>query len=546
MANGEASQQVTASSEARYELLSRIIGELRNNAAMPSEIERKRHLQQLLAGLESELRGVARSLNKEDANLPGELYHVPNLIKGFKPEPRLHKQIKDRLLEKQTGEIARNHVLIEGQNGSGKSMMAVSLVRDEAVRAAFPNGIYWIALGPEPDIPDLQAALLRMMGQSECQFPDAEAAASRLQELCRERACLFVLDDVWDIQDVLAFNPGGLKSQLLLSTSHPDLLDFVKYALPTAKGFKIPPLSAQEAADLFMQCAGKGADVDPPAEVHNILEKCENNPLAIRLMGSAASTIPMPSWGSLLESFDFAEMDFPEGYPEYLMRALQVNLDNLGEEADYYSSLAVFFGHAFIPQAAVVTFWNYMYKIQEKQAYALLDDFAARGLFNISGEVPLGGIHLHAFQIEFLHMDADDKLHQHLLSAYRRQVKVGWPGGPNDGYYFQNLCKHLHSAKRGSELKSLLLDFEWLQKRIQVSTIHSLLRDYDDIKDADLNQLKNAMLNQDGDPIVIQNPEQLANVLFEALWQSDSKEIQSMLNQAKEVVPDWQPPYPDE
>ncbi|KHD05381.1 hypothetical protein PN36_11900 [Candidatus Thiomargarita nelsonii] len=147
---------------------------------------------------------------------------------------------------------------------------------------------------------------------------------------------------------------------------------------------------------------------------------------------------------------------------------------------------------------------------------------------------------------EYLEAEAE-RLDEHLLAAYRRQCgQHGWVSGPNDGYFFEYLCMHLHSAGRDNELKLLLLDFDWIRNKLEATSVLALLNDYEWLEDTDLERVKNVLSR--GALVLLKNKQELATQLLENLWGDkslqDNKNIQALLNQAKELVPDWQPAFP--
>ncbi|OAD21028.1 WD-containing repeat protein [Candidatus Thiomargarita nelsonii] len=134
-----------------------------------------------------------------------------------------------------------------------------------------------------------------------------------------------------------------------------------------------------------------------------------------------------------------------------------------------------------------------------------------------------------------------------LLAAYRRQCgQHGWVSGPNDGYFFEYLCMHLHSAGRDNELKLLLLDFDWIQNKLEATSVLALLNDYQWLEDKDIERVKNVLSK--GGLILLKNKQELAIQLLDNLWGDeslqDNKDIQALLYQAKEAAPDWQPAFP--
>ena len=147
---------------------------------------------------------------------------------------------------------------------------------------------------------------------------------------------------------------------------------------------------------------------------------------------------------------------------------------------------------------------------------------------------------LHAFQYDYLSTSAEvEKLHQHLLAAYRRHCPHGWSNGPNDGYFFEYLCTHLLAAERTTELKSLLLDFDWLYIKLQNGPLHKLLSDYDLLPDPELKIIKKVLSR--GINWLQPDREQLANYLLSQLAELTVPEIQKLLNQLKEIASEWQP-----
>lgn len=551
MSNGETPTPETVLEE-RYAVIKRISSALQENNALTIEVEKKKHFQQILVELQTELRTLAKRLHKEDELSVGEgmLHHVYMLPTYTKLDRSLFKTLKNALLEK-SRQHQRPPVVLEGPAGVGKSLLAATLAHDEEVRQAYPDGIFWINFGTDPDIVELQNRLIHDLGGRDARFVDPEAATAHIQQICEERICLFILDDVWEIQDVLAFQPNGKNNQTLIISAHPDLIEFVKYSLPNTQGYKYEGLNEAEAQELFLNCANQSKldDINALVTVGELNKLCAYNPQAIRLVAGAARNQTPVAWEDLKETFAAAEVeDFPAEYPQELYRALQTALDSLGEDADYYLSLAVLKNHSAIPQATVMMFWQYLYKIQEKQAYNLLMDFAGRGLLSLSGEAQIGNVHLQEFQYAYLQADPDlDKLHSHLLMAYTRQCQSGWLSGPDDGYFYQNLCHHLHAAKRVTELKSLLLDFEWLQKKLELAGPHSLMGDYEYLGDDDVAKVKKALFPGE-QAMALHSAEHLADVLFDGLWEARkaSKDINAMLNQAREILPDWEPPYPEQ
>jgi hypothetical protein len=245
---------------------------------------------------------------------------------------------------------------------------------------------------------------------------------------------------------------------------------------------------------------------------------------------------PLPTWQECIKILQQSRNnDFPDSHPHTLMQAMQINLDALEEQSEYYLTLAIFINYTRIPQATVVMLWRYLYHLPTEPAYQFLAKLAEQGLLRLQESY----IQLHTFQHDYLYTNcADvDNLHTHLLTAYRRHCQHGWASGPNDGYFFQYLCQHLLAAERLSELKSLLLDFDWLRAKWRVCPLHSLLKDYNLLPDdSEINRVKQALLT--AAPTLLVQRKQLANQLFKQLKTNYTPDMEKLLNQLAEAATD--------
>ncbi len=107
-------------------------------------------------------------------------------------------------------------------------MLAAALARDEELRREFPDGILWITLGQTPNLIARQMQLAQGLGDTDPQFTDTQAGKARLSVLLAERACLIVLDDVWEMVHLAVFNALGNKHSLLLfTTRNAELISFL-------------------------------------------------------------------------------------------------------------------------------------------------------------------------------------------------------------------------------------------------------------------------------------------------------------------------------
>jgi len=536
--------------EQDYSLLNETLEELRQKLSQTATAA-KPELEQKIADTQQEIAEVQQRLEalKVEAGLtaeptkaqaPGQLHGVPNLPTGFIEHQTVLLELKAKLVMKPSlsdeSEGQKAPLLLQAGSGMGKSVAAAFLAREDAVRRTFTGGIFWISLGHEPDIIAHQIRLTEALGDYAEGFATPEEGNAYLKKLCLHSACLFVLDDVWDVRDVMAFNGLGVRCQLLVTTCDDGLLDFIKHFVPSVQGYALQPFNDEAAALQFIShCCGASLGT-MPASMQLALKQAGFAPAVLKLIASLVKIQQFSTWEAVHEHLEAAICDeYSDEYPVVMMQAMQQAVTDLGDEAEYYLALAVFADYTHIPQRTVYMLWDYLYQLRADLADKFLQRLASLGLLSIEGKLPHGILRINVFQHDFICTDAElEKLHDHLLAAYRRQCgQHGWAKGPNDGYFFEYLCMHLHQAGRLAELKALLLDFDWINTKLQTNTIHSILNDYEYLEDQDTDLVKDTL--QQALPILLKDKALLAEQLLSYLSTKPATDIQKLLNQAKEV-----------
>jgi hypothetical protein len=360
---------------------------------------------------------------------------------------------------------------VQGMGGIGKSVLAAILARDWEMRLTFPDGMLWISLGQTPTLTLRQKQLAEALGDFSSTFIDEQGGKSHLDGLLATKQCLVILDDVWDLAHVEAFGKLGQECQLLITTRDGGLIKALE-----ADPFSLDVLSDDQALHLLAEWSRQAAS-SLPAVALQVASECGNLPLALAMVGAMKHDRDV-SWKDLLDLLldaDLAEIeaDFPGYYPN-LLRALQVSVEALDPQIKQrYLDLAVFPEDVAIPEAALGTFWRVKRVILKKTIQILIDRSLARRDDD-------GRISLHDLQRDYIRKQVDDLpgLHNRLLAAYEAKCPDGWPGGPDDGYFFQRLPHHLVAARRADELRNLLLDFRWLEAKLEATDVAELIGDY--------------------------------------------------------------------
>jgi WD40 repeat protein len=428
---------------------------------------------------------------------PGRLIGVPTLPTHYRAHPERLKVLKSDLLADLqrpvvvTGAAAR--VGVQGMGGIGKTVLAISLARDLETRRAFPDGVLWVAVGQQPNILEIQRNIVRAL-QGEVTFDNVDAGREVLRLLFETKAILLILDDVWVLPHVQAFDVIGPRSRLLLTTRDSALVSTV-----AGSGFQVELPSETEA--LAMLAASAGA-TSLPSVAKEIVEEVGRLPLALALCGGMAASLT--PWTDILAALREQDLEFIKtehaSEPQHLnvWRAMEVSVAFLSElQQARFADLAVFAQGAQIPEAAIVTLWSYTGGLNERDCRQLLISFKDRALVQL--DVPVGA----ANDVRSAHMSLHDllydiaaqrarvlfgsetTLHAQLLAAYATRCSDDWSKGPPDGYFFQHLRTHMVRAERVEEFVRLVLRPEWLELKSTLSTANNSRRvsEYGDIYD---------------------------------------------------------------
>jgi WD40 repeat protein len=378
--------------------------------------------------------------------------------------------------------------------GIGKSVLASALAHRPEVRRAFPDGIFWITLGQKPQLAELQRWLARELGD-EALFPDERSGKECLRALLVGRKALLVLDDVWQREDAEAFNVIGAMGRILLTTRDAGL---VTALASNETHYRVELPTEVEAETIFASAAQSKTDAPAMAislaEVREIVAQCGRLPLALALCGGMVQKGVAPE--AVLEALRrHALRGISTRHPEAeqhrnLWVAMEASLEVLPpEEQKRFIELAVFPLDRGAPQAAVDTLWQHTGGLEPYESQILLAELAERSLVqkcpategdeDMSARMTLHDL-LHNFATGMAEklLGSSAALHQTLLDAYQKKCPAGWSSGPDDGYFFQNLCEHLLAAGKLDDAVGLLTGLPWIEAKCKARLVFSLQDDY--------------------------------------------------------------------
>lgn len=374
---------------------------------------------------------------------------------------RLHEVLLADVERTVVIESARQTAALQGMGGIGKTALAAAFARACRTRRAFHDGIAWLTLGRSaPPLPILARRLGEALREPALATPGDDATwPRRLAEALQPRACLVVLDDVWEVEQAWPFvaAAAGSRSRILVTTRDAAVAQRLH-----AVACPVDLLGGDAARALFARRAGLDADaLDATAD--RLIAECAGLPLALALVGAALHGRPpdrAPDLLAHLRGADLARLriEFPEygGYP-HLLAALAASVDALAHgDAAAFLDLAVFDEDERIPEAALQRLWQCA-PLDAAAVRERIDTMVQRSLLSRDDG---GALLLHDLMHDFVRRRCPDRaaVAARLLAAYREPAGGDWLRVPDDGFIHRRLAALL--ARHDPAALDRLLDAE--------------------------------------------------------------------------------------
>ena len=407
---------------------------------------------------------------------PGPIDAVPQAPPGFVERDELG-DLRTLLLRAGEGglTIAGTGLGLHGQGGIGKSVLAAALARDEVVRRAFPDGIYWVTVGEHPDLVAAQLQLLARLGAAAYGVRSTLDGANALRAALAERRVLVVVDDVWSAAAAQAFDVTGAAGRVLYTTRDPATLRAVRAVVR-----RIDVLGDEAARGLLAGLSDVSVD-ELPADVDRVLTATGNVALALALVAAAVGRGGR-GWREVADELKAAEGTFLQHPYANVFKALGVAVGALDAAlVAAHESLAVFPEDTRVPVGAVARLWARLYNLTLEQTRGRLSLLAERELIGLDADAD--AISLHDLQRDFLLLRTHSVglLHHELLAAYRSLLPAPdspWRGLPAaEPYIGEHLLEHLLAAGELGAATHLVTDLGWIAVRAFNDGPHGAERD---------------------------------------------------------------------
>src|SRR5271166_706483 len=394
--------------------------------------------------------------SKEQGRSLGKLHGVPELPPHYLPPQADLTGLKRKLLAgvESVAVTGAGKFGVQGMGGIGKTVLAAALAHDSEVRQAFPDGIYWITIGQNPSLLDLQNQLLRQLTGSKETLSQAKDA---LREALEGRTALVVVDDAWTIDQADAFSVTAPPARLLITTRNQEVLVGLG-----AEEHRVDLLSTAQAHQMLAKWTSNENPDRLPPEAAEVAKECGYLPLALAMIG-AMIRLRLTAWKDAFSRLHSADLEavkrnFP-GYPyPDLLRAIDVSVEGLeAADRERYLDLAVFPEDQPIPEGALRVLWN----LEEVDTRDCMTRLVARSLSTWATDGT--SLILHDLQRDLIHKRREKDLpglHLRLVQAWDAPPKLP------DAYAWRWVGYHIVKAGRKDDLRRLLLDFNYLKTKL--------------------------------------------------------------------------------
>ncbi|MBX3606974.1 MAG: TIR domain-containing protein [Piscinibacter sp.] len=394
-------------------------------------------------------------------------FMVEDLPADHVPRRGLLERLVPHLVDRDRGEPVARVTALRGAGGYGKTALARAACHDEAVQAAFDDGILWITLGEQPgDLTGRVEDLIFVLSGRRPGFAGLEAAGAALAELLAERELLIVIDDLWEAAHARPFLRGGPRCARLITTRNVDTLPPGTQRLDVAAmqrdeaaavlGHELPASHAEALAAL----AGRLGEWP-------LLLKLVNGALRERLQQGQALPDALDWVGRALDKRGLTFFDARDAASRdhAVTQTLGLSLAQLGEdERARLSDLAVFPEDQSVPLATLERYWQRTGALDEFDTEALCERLYRRSLL-LDFDPARRRIRLHdvirQFLLERLGGNAAI-LHGALLESLRPATRAWADLAADEPYLWDQLATHLVAAGRTEELCRTVRDLHYL------------------------------------------------------------------------------------
>jgi transcriptional regulator with XRE-family HTH domain len=214
---------------------------------------------------------------------PAEAFYDPELppalANGLVGRKRLLHLLKMRLVS--SGSLTSS--VLSGLPGVGKTALAVEVARDDDLTQYFSDGILWVSLGPDADVPGELRRWSELLGVDQSVILHQERQEDWIRAIHAKigmRKMLLIIDDAWECQDALAFKLGGPNCEYLITTRIPT----IALCFAGTRTITVDELADAESLELLARFVPEIVAQETTALLE-LIHLVGNLPLALQLIG---------------------------------------------------------------------------------------------------------------------------------------------------------------------------------------------------------------------------------------------------------------------
>lgn len=425
-------------------------------------------------------------------------FTVPKLIDTFVNRPGQFSALKYHLLNRKKQGHGPKIVALQGGGGFGKTILAQAMAYTPDIRKFFPDGVFWIELGQEPDLLSLVIGQIKLLDSGSINFIDLNMASAHLRQLLNQRRVLLILDDVWNEAHTKPFLPNSSSCACLLTTRRQDIVTWLR-AIPV----DVSEMKKDEASTLFMNWLD--SPISSVSEFHKLAESLGKWPLLLELAAAYMRELIQLDGLQLRSALaELQDMLVAEGVSaldrategkrnKAISVSLEVSLKRLKQWRERYLELAIFPADAAIPIDAITMLWHSTAKLTEREVKEAIRAMKRLSLFN-RYDSKNQTVFLHAIVHDYLNQQQSDnlsRLHHTFLEAYRLRLTL--PQGffphspittqkpfswadlpPEEEYLWEHLIHHLIGSQNYEALLEAVQNLRYLAAKIYHRSAYGL------------------------------------------------------------------------
>lgn len=359
--------------------------------------------------------------------------------------------------------------VIQGSGGVGKTTLAASVAHSDEIRSRFPDGVYWVTLGTEPQLLPLLTSWIQATGEQSSATWSIASATGYLRSALRERSALLIIDDVWDEEHARAFMVGGPRCHTVLTLRRAHITNRLGgYTL------SLNEMTAAESFELLTTRARQRNNRSPLSaddRKQALLLSQDLGHLALAIELAGALIARGYSWqaarNALLDERARQNFDPGDEHPAHrtISICLSVSLRVLRKE--YFNAWRAFITLAILPPGQRISpqmaanIWGLGH---QNDAEYLLSALADEALLQRVGDYYTAHSHMHRMGLQLLRLPTPEGLglqlqdeHAVVVRRYQRLIPEGrWDRLPDDGYIHSRLIWHMEHAGEIQSLFNLL------------------------------------------------------------------------------------------